>query len=141
MLPRERKGIPKCSRCALPGGYRGILYRVMRQHVSVKALQSFLSKHPAANPLDHVVRGTQSVVTRRITEPMCQRHYMENTFGLWPYSCIQKCRLVAQSKSDIVLLGGHLIVWLDMAPSFGGIKPKCPWCGKRRLKGHVGPIT
>jgi hypothetical protein len=112
---------------------------VLQQHESAQALRVFLKKNPSEDRRNHMVKGPH--LTRRITEPMCQRHYMENTFGLWPYACTKKCRAETQKKSSIVLREEHLIVWLDMGPIFGDVKPLCPWCGKRRLKSYGGQIT
>jgi len=141
MFPRKRKVTAKCSRCEAPAEYRGILHLVLRQHDSKKALRAFLKANPDQDPRNHKVKGSNPIVTRKITEPMCQRHYMENTFGLWSWVCTKKCHAEVQKKASVVLkFPEDMIVWLDMGPIFGGVKPKCPWCGKSLKTYDDGPV-
>jgi hypothetical protein len=104
---------PKCRSCDMPGQYRGVLYQVTNAGSMAK---------------------TGRIKTKRIVEPMCERHYLENTHGLWPFGCTKACVRAHMRKTGIVLDEDDLIVWLKLETVLGPrgtCRPNCPWCGNR----------
>lgn len=99
----------QCRRCALPGEFQGVVYQM-----SPRVTQT----------------GKQRVRIKKLLRPMCEVHYMENTFGLWPYRCSKKCFQEQKKKVTMVLDPRDLIVWLPMEPIMTGCKPVCPWCSR-----------
>lgn len=80
---------------------------------------------------------------KMIHEPMCKKHYLENTFGLWPYRCTKACQKQAQALSNktkmpVVVKHDDLVVWVQLEAVIAlRLKPKCPWCGKTMRLGTV----
>lgn len=101
---------PKCYMCPLPGEYEGIMYRV------------------GAGGLFRM---------RKIIHRMCEAHFMENTFGLWPFGCTPACAKRRTKATGILLEDADLIIWVKMEtvirvnkPKDAVEYPKCPWCSK-----------
>jgi hypothetical protein len=82
--------------------------------------------------LPRVTRTSQRRVRfKKLLYPMCKAHYMENTFGLWPYRCTKACFKARDKEVSMVLDPRDLIVWLSMEPIMTGCrKPQCPWCSR-----------
>lgn len=67
----------------------------------------------------------------RETRPLCDRHYQENTFGLWPFCCAsEKCRKARAEKIDVPLERDDMVVWIRLEAALHEPLPKCPWCSK-----------
>jgi hypothetical protein len=72
---------------------------------------------------------------KRITMKMCRTHYIENTFGLWPYICTKKCQAERSKHGNIVAAPKDWIVWVTLESVLSlRTHPKCTWCG-RKMKG------
>lgn len=79
-------------------------------------------------------------------KPWCQRHFIENMFSLWPFSCTEECRQAQCDLLGIELEPEDTWVWLNLGtflvadekaeddPLPGDpMKPRaptCPWCQK-----------
>lgn len=76
--------------------------------------------------------------------PACKAHYLESTFGLWPYHCTKACQKQMQKLSNkgrevlMTVRQDHLVIWVQLEALLATkFKPLCPWCGKRMSYGTV----
>ena len=103
----------KTCRCGLPALYRGAVYRAV-----LKADNS-LSKR-----------------MKRETRWMCLQHYLENTCGLWAYSCVGVCEKKRAAASEADRHSAEaFVVWIDLRMMASTrdkrMHPRCPWCARK----------
>jgi hypothetical protein len=63
----------------------------------------------------------------------CNKHYLANMFGLWPYECSKACNARVAKKLECVPLEGDLWVWVQLERVVAANRPvvfKCPECTK-----------